>query len=36
MLSGITQGFFRKSRNWIKFAANGLKADSIGKKEQIK
>lgn len=36
MLSGITQGFFRKSRNWIKFAKNGLKADSIGKKEQIK
>lgn len=36
MLSEITQGYFRKSKNWFKFAKNGLKADSIGKKEQIK
>lgn len=36
MLSEITNGYFRKSKNWLKFAKNGLKADSIGKKEQIK
>ncbi len=36
MLSEITQAYFRKNRNWIKFAKNGLKADAIGKKERIK
>lgn len=36
MLSEITQAYFRNSKNWLKFAKNGLKADSIGKKEQIK
>jgi len=36
MLSELSDGFFRKKRNWIKFAKNGLKADAIGKQEKIK
>ncbi len=36
MLSEITNAYFRKSKNWLQFAKNGLKADSIGKKEKIK
>ncbi len=36
MLNELTQAFFARSKNWIKFAKNGLKADSIGKKEKIK
>ena len=36
MLSELSQSYFRRKKNWIKFAKNGIKADSIGKKEKIK
>ena len=36
MLSELSESYFRRRKNWIKFAKNGLKADSIGKKEKIK
>ncbi len=35
IMNNIMQAFYRKSKNWIKFALNGMKADSIGKKEQL-
>lgn len=35
MLSELSQSYFRRPKNWIKFAKNGIKADSIGKKEKI-
>jgi acyl-CoA reductase-like NAD-dependent aldehyde dehydrogenase len=36
LLTELTDSFFRRRKNWIKFAKNGLKADSIGKKEKIR
>ena len=35
MLSELTQSYFGRSKNWLKFAKNGMMADSIGKKERI-
>jgi len=28
--------YFARTKNWVKFAVNGLKVDSIGGKEKIK
>ncbi|HMZ68063.1 MAG TPA: aldehyde dehydrogenase family protein [Chitinophagales bacterium] len=36
LLRNLMDSWFQKSRNYIKFAINGLKIDSIGTKEQIK
>lgn len=36
LLKNLMEAYFSKSKNWIKFAINGLTLDSIGKKEQIK
>jgi acyl-CoA reductase-like NAD-dependent aldehyde dehydrogenase len=36
MLAELSESYFRRRKKWIKFAKNGLKADSIGKKEKIK
>lgn len=36
LLSGLTQSYFRRPRNWLKFAKHGLKADSIGKQQRIR
>ncbi|HUH74954.1 MAG TPA: aldehyde dehydrogenase family protein [Chitinophagales bacterium] len=35
ILGGLTFAYFKKSKNWIKFAVNGLKADTIGKKQKL-
>jgi len=36
LLDSIVVNFFSKSKNWIKFALDGMKLDSIGNKEKIK
>jgi acyl-CoA reductase-like NAD-dependent aldehyde dehydrogenase len=36
LLTGLSESYFRRKKNWIKFAKNGLQADAIGKKEKIK
>lgn len=36
LLNNLMNAYFRKPKNWLKFAKNGLKIDTIGKKEQIK
>jgi len=36
MLRELSQSYFRRPRKWIKFAKNGLQADSIGRKERIR
>lgn len=36
LLSNLMDSYFARSKNWVKFAVNGLKVDSIGGKEKIK
>ncbi len=36
LLSNLMDAYFPRSKNWIKFAINGLKVDSIGTKEKLK
>lgn len=36
ILTNLSESFFRRRKNWLKFAKYGLQADSIGKKESIK
>ena len=36
LLSNLMDAYFARSKNWVKFAINGLKVDSIGGKEKIK
>ena len=35
ILEDLTLSYFDKPKNWIKFAINGLKSDSIGKKQKL-
>jgi len=35
LLRNLMSAYFSKSKNWIKFAVNGLKLDSIGKKQKL-
>ncbi|MCO5230582.1 MAG: aldehyde dehydrogenase family protein [Chitinophagales bacterium] len=35
VLSNLMSAYFSKPKNWIKFAINGIKADSIGKKQKL-
>lgn len=35
LLRGLMDSYFVKPKNWLKFAANGLKIDTIGKKEKL-
>lgn len=35
ILGNLMNAYFKKPKNWIKFASNGLKADSIGKKQKL-
>lgn len=36
LLSNLMDAYFPRTKNWIKFAINGLKIDTIGNKEKIK
>lgn len=36
LLRNLMEAYFRKSKNWIKFAINGLQIDTIGKKQKLK
>lgn len=36
LLRNLMDSYFRKPKNWIKFAINGLTIDSIGKKQKLK
>ena len=36
LLSNLMDAYFARTKNWVKFAINGLKVDSIGGKEKIK
>lgn len=36
LLTNLMDAFFPRTKNWIKFAINGLKIDTIGNKEKIK
>jgi len=35
LLNNLMISYFSKSKNWVKFAVNGMKLDTIGKKEKI-
>lgn len=35
LLTNLMLSYFQKTKNWIQFAINGLKLDTIGKKEKI-
>ena len=36
LLTQLSDSYFRRRKNWLKFAKHGLAADAIGKKEKIK
>lgn len=35
ILDGVTVGYFSKPKKWLKFAINGIKSDTIGKKQKL-